>query len=61
MYIEEYFEQVRRAIAYNTTLHHQKLNLSTFPHHKHEGREDNVITSNAPMFWDVLSEIQSQI
>lgn len=62
MYTYQYMSPEKTLIfRYDNTPHHQKLNLSTFPHHKHEGREDNVITSNAPMFWDVLSEIQAQI
>lgn len=62
MYTYQYMNSEKTLIfRYDNTPHHQKLNLSTFPHHKHDGREDNVIASHAPMFWDVLSEIQAQI
>jgi hypothetical protein len=43
---------------YDNTGHHQKLNLPTFPHHKHDGSESNVIASNAPTFVEVLQEIE---
>ena len=61
MYSYQYMTSQKTLIfRYDNTPHHQKLNLITFPHHKHDGREDNVIASNAPMLWDVLSEIQPQ-
>ncbi|WP_293088902.1 DUF6516 family protein, partial [Okeania sp. SIO3B5] len=39
--------------------HHKKLNLPNFPHHKHEGSQENVISSNAPNLVDVLQEIEN--
>lgn len=42
---------------YDNTRHHKKLNLPNYPHHKHDGSEDNVISSNAPMSADILDEI----
>jgi hypothetical protein len=60
MYAYQYMTAEKVLIfRYDNTPHHQKLNLPTFPHHKHDGREDNVIASNAPMIWDVLIEIQT--
>ena len=38
--------------------HLRKLNLSTFPHHKHDGSEDNVVQSNAPFLAEVLKEVE---
>ena len=46
---------------YDNTEHHQKLNLGTFPHHKHIGSETNVIASPAPTLADVLVEIESML
>lgn len=46
---------------YDNSGHHRKLKLSTYPHHKHEGAEDNVIPSSAPALSGVLSEIELQI
>jgi Family of unknown function (DUF6516) len=62
MYAYQYMTAEKGLIfRYDNTPHHQKLNLPTFPDHKHDGREENVIASNAPMLWDVLTEIQAQI
>jgi hypothetical protein len=44
---------------YDNTEHHRKLNLPNFPHHKHEGSENNVISSNAPFLAEILKEIES--
>ncbi len=61
MYSYQYMTSQNTLIfRYDNTPHHQKLNLTTFPHHKHDGQEKNVIASDAPMIWDVLSEIQPQ-
>ena len=67
--IEAYFQQVRNVIEtsnvlilrYDNTGHHRKLNLSTFPHHKHEGSENNVVSSSAPVLADVLDEIEDLV
>jgi len=44
---------------YDNTRHHKKLNLPNYPHHKHDGSEENVISSNEPMLADVLNEIMN--
>jgi hypothetical protein len=43
---------------YDNTGHHKKLNLATYPHHKHEGTEDRVLSSAAPTLAEVLLEIE---
>lgn len=43
---------------YDNTGHHKKLNLATYPHHKHEGAEDHVVFSPAPTLAEVLLEIE---
>jgi len=43
---------------YDNTGHHKKLNLPTYPHHKHDGSENNVVTSDAPDLTAVLNEIE---
>lgn len=45
---------------YDNVPHHQKLKLSSFPHHKHDGNEDNIIASNAPNLSDIFREIQDK-
>jgi hypothetical protein len=46
---------------YDNTGHHKNLNLSTHPHHKHDGHEQKVVISNAPDFVAVLAEVEKLI
>ena len=43
---------------YDNTEHHKKLELSTYPHHKHDGSETCVIASDGPELTDILEEIE---
>lgn len=43
---------------YDNTGHHRKLKLPTYPHHKHDGAEERVVSSSAPVLAKVLSEIE---
>ncbi len=59
MYSYQYMDGSKCLIfRYDNADHHKKLNLPTYPHHKHEGSEDNILPSNAPMLVDVLNEIE---
>ncbi len=59
MYSYQYMDDQNNLIfRYDNTEHHRKLNLSTFPHHKHDGSEQNVVISNAPFLVQVLKEIK---
>ncbi|MDY7006236.1 MAG: DUF6516 family protein [Cyanobacteriota bacterium] len=60
MYSYQYMTSSNNPIfRYDNTRHHKKLNLPNFPHHKHEGSQDNVISSNAPSLIEVLQEIEN--
>lgn len=50
-------EKNQLVFRYDNAPHHQKLNLYSFPDHKHDGSEDNITASNAPNLSDVLREI----
>lgn len=59
MYSSQYMDASNNLIfRYDNTEHHKKLNLPSYPHHKHEGRQDNILSSDAPMLVDVLKEIE---
>jgi hypothetical protein len=61
-YAYQYMTPGRALIfRYDNTGHHKRLNLPTYPHHKHEGAEDQVISSAAPTLAEVLSEIELMI
>ncbi|MFB2972108.1 DUF6516 family protein [Aerosakkonema sp. BLCC-F183] len=60
MYSYQYMDASKNLIfRYDNVEHHKKLNLLNYPHHKHDGNEENVISSNAPILADVLNEIES--
>jgi hypothetical protein len=46
---------------YDNTGHHKKLQLRTYPHHKHAGGEEDVVESPAPELAAVLREIESLV
>jgi len=61
-YIYQYMDSAQRLIfRYDNTGHHRKLNLPTYPHHKHEGSASNVVASSAPDLAAILDEIGSLI
>jgi hypothetical protein len=60
MYAYQYVDKDGQLIfRYDNTGHHKKLQLPTYPHHKHDGREDKVISSDAPDLSSVLREIET--
>jgi len=59
-YVYQYMDTAQMLVfRYDNTGHHRKLNLSTYPHHKHDSSEANVIASPVPDLADVLREIQT--
>ena len=57
-YVYQYMDAEQALVfRYDNTGHHKKLNLPTYPHHKHEGSEETVVASSAPSLADVLNEI----
>ena len=60
MYVYRYISSSKELIfRYDNTGHHRKLYLPTYPHHKHQGIEDNVVPATAPVLASVLEEISS--
>ena len=61
-YVYQYLAPVQQLVfRYDNTGHHRRLNLPTYPHHKHEGSADNVVASPAPDLVAVLSEIAALV
>lgn len=46
---------------YDNTDHHRSLDLTTHPHHKHNGIADRIVDSPAPTLAEVLEEIENLI
>ena len=62
MYVYQYMSAAKTLVfRYDNTGHHKKLNLPTYPHHKHEGAQDNIVLSSAPDLAAVLTEIERLI
>lgn len=62
MYSYQYTDAKNDLIfRYDNTPHHKKLQLPTYPHHKHDGSEENVIISPAPILLEVLQEVTASI
>lgn len=60
MYVYQYISSSKELIfRYDNTGHHRKLSLPTYPHHKHEGSEDNIAPATASDLDSVLEEINS--
>lgn len=59
MYVYQYMDPSDMLIfRYDNTGHHKKSNLSTYPHHKHERSDNNVIPSAAKDLTNILNEIE---
>jgi len=62
MYSYQYMDASNNLIfRYDNTTHHKKLHLPNYPHHKHDGSQDNIISSDAPILVDVLQEIERML
>jgi hypothetical protein len=60
MYSYHYMDAAQQIrFRYDNVEHHS--HIATFPHHKHDGSEENVVESTAPMFAQVLAEIEGLI
>lgn len=59
MYAYQYIDSSNKLVfRYDNTGHHKKLGLPTYPHHKHQDDEENVLPSMAPNFSEILREIE---
>lgn len=62
LYVYQYMSAAKTLVfRYDNTGHHKKLNLPTYPHHKHEGAQNNIVPSSAPDLATVLTEIEQLI
>jgi hypothetical protein len=58
MYVYQYIDPSNKLVfRYDNTGHHKKLRLPTYPHHKHEGSETCIISSNAPDLAYIFDEV----
>ncbi len=61
-YAYHYIDPVNTFVfRYDNSGHHRKLGLSSYPHHKHQGHQDNIVASVAPDLAAVLQEIEQLV
>ena len=61
-YAYQYLSSEKQLIfRYDNSGHHKKLNLPTYPNHKHDGSESNVIASPSPDLKTILEEIETLV
>ena len=60
---ELYFVDAREQLRfrYDNTGHRKQRNLSTYPHHKHAGNDEQVVPSLAPDLVAVLGEVETLV
>lgn len=62
LYVYQYMDPAKVLVfRYDNTGHHKQLDLPTYPHHKHEGGDINVVPSSAPNLAAILNEIETLV
>ena len=62
LYVYQYMDAHQQLrFRYDNTGHHKQLNLPTYPHHKHEGSDRQVVASPAPDLAAVLEEVETLV
>lgn len=61
-YVYQYMDAARQLVfRYDNSGHHKRLDLPTWPHHKHLGPGGEIIASSPPDLAAVLQEIEEQV
>lgn len=61
-YAYQYMAPDRRLMfRYDNSGHHRNMSLPTYPHHKHEGREDHVVPASAPDLAQIIRQIEAVV
>lgn len=62
MYVYQYQDAAGVFVfRHDNTGHHKKLGLPTYPHHRHQGSEENVVAAAAVDLTSVLDELEQTI
>jgi len=62
LYVYQYMDAHQQLrFRYDNTGHHKQLNLPSYPHHKHEGSDRQVVASPAPDLAAVLEEVETLV
>ena len=61
-YASQYMTPDQRLMfRYDNSGHHRNMSLPTYPHHKHDGREDNVVPASAPDLAQIIRQIEAMV
>lgn len=61
-YVYQYMDPASKLVfRYDNTGHHKRLNLPTYPDHRHNGSEHDVVASSAPDLMAALREIETLV
>jgi hypothetical protein len=62
LYVYQYMDARQQLwFRYDNTGHHKQLNLPTYPHHKHEGSDKQIVPLSAPDLAAILGEIETLV
>jgi hypothetical protein len=62
LYVYQYMDARNQLqVRYDNTGHHKQLNLPTYPHHKHDGSDEQVVSSPATDLVAILGEIETLV
>ena len=62
LYVYQYMDARQQLwFRYDNTGHHKQLNLPTYPHHKHESSDKQIIPSSAPDLAAILGEVETLV
>jgi uncharacterized protein DUF6516 len=62
LYVYQYMDARQQLrFRYDNTGHHKQLNLPTYPHHKHEGSDKQIVPSSAPDLAAILGEVETLV
>jgi hypothetical protein len=62
LYVYQYMDARKQLrFRYDNTGHHKPLNLPTYPHHKHVGSNERIVSALAPDLAAVMDEVETLV
>ena len=62
LYVYQYMDTHQQLqFRYDNTGHRKQLNLPTYPHHKHVGSDERIVSALAPDLTAVLDEVETLV
>jgi hypothetical protein len=62
LYVYQYMDPHNQLLfRYDNIGHHKQRNLPTYPHHKHDGNDEQVVPSPSPDLTALLGEVETLV